>query len=129
MNTAARHRPPREVDQRGNGTLLVMFVAAFILIGVGAFSILGQFLVAAQRAHSAADLAALAGAQAFGSGKDGCAAAERYAERNDHRLAGCAVTGDRSDFVLTTRVTVRASISSPVLPESITVRAHAGPVR
>ena len=116
-------------DQRGSGTLLVMCVAVFLLVGATAFGVLGQYLVAAQRARSAADLAALAGAQAYGSGNDGCQAAELYAARNDHRLAGCSIVGDKVDFVLTTKITAPVPVEVAVLPTSITVRAHAGPVR
>jgi secretion/DNA translocation related TadE-like protein len=108
---------------------MVLWVAVFLLVGAAAFGVLGQYLVAAQRARSAADLAALAGAQAYGSGKDGCAAAEQYAARNDHRLAGCSIVGEKIDFVLTTKIIAPVPVQSPVLPKSITVRANAGPVR
>jgi secretion/DNA translocation related TadE-like protein len=92
-------------------------VAAVLVAAVGA-------VVADQRrVASAADLAALAGAAAVQSGRDGCASAGAVARRNAARLASCAVTGS----VVTVRTTRE---TRPLLGRRLMVRsaARAGPV-
>ncbi|QGN33981.1 Rv3654c family TadE-like protein [Microlunatus sp. Gsoil 973] len=120
MNTTA---------QRGSGTLLALTVVIFLLSLTSAVAVFGRFLVAHHRAAAAADLAALAGAQAYGTGENGCAAARAIAARNDQHLAGCSVIGDRTDFVLSVRITAAVPTRVPMLPVVITATAGAGPVR
>lgn len=115
--------------ERGMGTMLIMAVVVVLLMLSGAIGIAGQYLLAERRAHMAADLAALAGAQSYGSGKGGCVQAKAYASKNNHTLAGCKIAGDAGDFVVTVRVEGPAPVTVPVLPRKITVSAHAGPVR
>lgn len=114
---------------RGSGTLLSLSVVIFMLSLTAVFSIFGRYIVAGHRAAAAADLAALAGAQAYGTGKDGCGTARSFAARNDQHLTGCSVVGDRVDFVLSVRITAPVPTRVPMLPETITATAHAGPVR
>lgn len=56
------------------------------------------------RARSAADLAALAGAQAHVKDGDACAAARAAATRNGGRVASCDVQGGRRDFLVAVEV-------------------------
>lgn len=122
-------RPTRRNPERGMGTMLIMGVVVALLMLSGAVGVGGRYLLVRQRAHAAADLAALAGAQSYGSGKDGCAQAKTYAGKNDHKLADCKIAGDAGDFVVTVQVAAPAPVRIPVLPRKITVSAHAGPVR
>ncbi|MBO0813402.1 MAG: hypothetical protein J2P23_15355 [Microlunatus sp.] len=105
----------------------------FMLSLTAVISIFGRYLVAGHRVAATADLAALAGAQAFGSGRDGCATAQDYAARNDQhhdqQLISCSIVGDRVDFVLSVRISVPVPTRVPMLPNKITASAHAGPVR
>ncbi len=80
-------------DERGAGSVLalamtgVVVLVAFAVLGIGA-------LVATHRlAQSAADLAALAGAQTLQGGGDPCARAAEVARRNGATLQGCRVEG------------------------------------
>lgn len=116
-------------DQHGSGTLLMVVVAVIMLALVSSLALVGRYLVARDRARAAADLAALAGAQAYGSGGDGCSAAKRSALRNGERVENCFIVGDRSDFVLTVRIVAAVPVRSAVLPHRVAVEAHAGPVR
>jgi secretion/DNA translocation related TadE-like protein len=75
--------------------------------------------LARQRAEVAADLAALAGAQAARSGRaDPCAAAAEIAFRNGARLTGCTLTGE-------TQVGVTVEVTSPMAAHA---KARAGSV-
>ena len=107
----------------------MLTVVIFMLSLTAAFGVFGRYVVAGHRAAAAADLAALAGAQAYGTGKDGCAVARTQAARNDHQVSSCSVVGDRVDFVLSVVITAPVPTRLPVLPSKITATAHAGPVR
>ena len=119
----------RSDGERGSGTLLVLSVVIFMLSLASAFGVFGRYIVVGHRAAAAADLAALAGAQAYGTGKDGCAAARAQAARNDQQLGSCSVVGDRVDFVLSVEISAPVPTRVAVLPAKITATAHAGPVR
>jgi secretion/DNA translocation related TadE-like protein len=114
---------------RGSGTLLALIVVIFMLALAGTFSVFGRYIVAGHRAAAAADLAALAGAQTYGTGGDGCAIARSIAAKNDQRLASCSVVGDQVDFVFSVQINSAVPVRVPVLPRQITATAHAGPVR
>jgi secretion/DNA translocation related TadE-like protein len=95
-----------------------------VLAGILAcFSIGGMWLtsgragLARQRAESAADLAALAGAQALARADPSpCGAAGIAASANGGQLIACAVAGDA--------LTVSVSVSTPTRATSV---ARAGP--
>ncbi len=77
----------------------------------------GRAALARQRAETAADLAAIAGAQALTRLAAGpCAAAGLVAAANSGRLVSCAVIGDS--------VAVSVSVSSPT---PAVAEARAGP--
>lgn len=84
---------PRPGGEAGAATVLVlamMGLLCFVMVGLAA----GVGVVGAQRlAQSAADLAALAGAQALADGSDGCGAAAEVAAANGTALTECLVTG------------------------------------
>jgi secretion/DNA translocation related TadE-like protein len=118
-----------QTGDRGSGTLLALAVVIFLLSLTAAVGVFGRFIVAQHRADAAADLAALAGTQAYGTGKDGCAVADTVAARNRQHLTDCSIVGDRTDFVVSVRVAAAVPTRVPLLPEMITAAADAGPVR
>lgn len=89
---------PRE--DRGAATIFVLVLVAVLgVVAVGG-AVAGGALVGQRRAAAAADLAALAGAEALqvgggsaSSGVGACEAAGRVSERNEARLTGCSVEG------------------------------------
>ncbi len=131
MSTSApsRLRRRNRPEQRGSGTLLLLLVVVIMLSLVSSMAPIGRYLVVRDRARAAADLAALAGAQAYGSGTDGCAAARRYATRNGERLQRCDIAGNPTDFVLTVRIVAAVPAGSPIVPGEVVVDARAGPVQ
>lgn len=122
-------RVPKDGRERGSGTILLMAVVIFMLFLAAGFGVVGRYIVANHQARAAADLAALAGARAYGTGSDGCLAAAANAIRNHHKLAHCDIVGEPTDFVITTKITQPVPIKMPGLPRTLTVKAHAGPVR
>ena len=120
----ARPLRGKEADtcQRGAATLLVTAMCGLLLlVGLAAVAVAGAF-VAARRAQSAADLAALAAASALRTGADGCHVAAMVAEANHARLDRCRVRG--SD------VSVEVSLPGPRLAgrqPRLVGRARAGP--
>ena len=112
----------RRRDERGVATVVAVAMMG-LLLAVTAVAVGGtQVAVAGHRAGAAADLAALAGAQALRSGGDGCAAAERSARRNAGRVTGCVVEG--SDVHVTVAVETPRMVG---LVWSVPATARAGP--
>jgi len=95
-------------------------LAMLIAVTVGC-CVAGSAVVAHRRAQSAADLAALAAAQALQQGDNGCAAADEVAAANGARLDRCRL--DDFDAIVTVRVTGPALLGAPALR----ARARAGP--
>lgn len=116
-------------DDLGSATILVLVLVAALgtlaVAGVAA----GGVLVGQRRAASAADLSALAGAEALGpgggsavAGTAACDAARRVSEANGARLVGCLGEGFE--------VVVEVAVDVPTLfGVRLTVpgRARAGP--
>lgn len=81
--------------------------------------ITGQLLLAQAQADTAADLAALAGADALAAASvEPCTAAEAAVVRNGARLESCVIEGST--------VRVRASVHAGLLPDALS-EARAGP--
>ncbi|WP_300680807.1 Rv3654c family TadE-like protein [Nocardioides sp.] len=79
-------------SQRGSVVpMVVACVGVLVLVGIGC-AMAAAAVVAHRRAQSAADLAALAGAQSLSRGGDGCAAAGDLAVRNHADLVSCVST-------------------------------------
>lgn len=119
-------RPRRE---RGSGTVLMLAVVAVVLVlTIGAVAV-GSAVLAAHRARSAADLAALAAAGTLAQGRSAssaCAVAGAMAARNSADLVGCAATADGSVVVHTTAGVV---VGLPGQPRSARALARAGPAQ
>ena len=112
-----------EQMDRGSGTVLVWGVALVVLTMLVAVLVLLQSGVAAGRAATAADLAALAGADAARGLRSGdpCAVAGEVAARNGASVTGCTVeTGEQT-------LQVETAVPVPLLPWTAAGRARAGP--
>jgi len=107
--------------EQGAATIYaVLLIAVLVLSSLAVVLLAGVFAVRRQM-ESAADLAALAGAEARQHGRDPCAAADRIAVRNGAQLSICTVVGED------VRVAV-VSASEGVLGRfAIPGRARAGP--
>ena len=110
-------------DERGSASVLAIVLVGALSVAAVLVAAVGAVVADQRRVASAADLAALAGAAAVPSGRDGCASAGAVARRNAARLASCAVAGS----VVTVRT---ARETRPLLGRRLTVRsaARAGPV-
>lgn len=109
-------------DERGSATLLVLAMAGVLLLVGAALGVVVAMVRAHRAAESAADLAALAGAQALQRGGDPCGRAAEIARADDARLSGCSSRGSV--------VTVRVIVAGPHwLGQSadLSAEARAGP--
>ncbi len=109
-------------DERGSATLLVLAMAGVLLLVGAALGVVVAMVRAHRAAESAADLAALAGAQALQRGGDPCGRAAEIARANDARLSACSSRGSV--------VTVRVIVAGPHwLGQSadLSAEARAGP--
>jgi len=108
-------------DQRGVATVMALCLAV-VLLAVAAVSMGTVAIVLAhRRAQVAADLASLAGASAWQSGADPCAAAAAIADRHDATITRCVVDG--TSVVVATEVRLPPVLGS----HSVPARARAGP--
>ena len=112
-------------SESGSATVLVAVLVG-VLVMVALLGAAGAgVLVAHRRASVAADLAALAAAEALGLGRAGtraCSAAGRVGAANGAELTSCQVQGDD--------VLVRVAVERSVMgwPVTVPARARAGPV-
>lgn len=100
------------------GLAIMGILLLLAAVSAGVVSLIG----ARHQAEAAADLAALAGAQAAVDGEDACEAARRIAAANDGLLTRCRVAGQIVD--------VRVDVEGPPLlgtTWTLTGRARAGP--
>lgn len=107
--------------ESGAGTVLAAGLALAMLLLLAVLVGLGQAVTAAAKAGKAADLAALAAADAFRgiTPGDACKIAAEVASRNGAQLRSCAPSGDDS---VQLAVTVRSTLPWPAVAE-----ARAGP--
>jgi secretion/DNA translocation related TadE-like protein len=81
------------VDERGSATLFAFAViGVLVLVGAG-LGVVAAMVHAHRVAQSAADLAALAGAEATARGRDPCLAAATVATANGATVDSCVVEG------------------------------------
>jgi len=90
----ARHAAHRWNEaERGSATLFAVAVTGMLVLVGAALGVVGAMVHAHRVAQSAADLAALAGAQSAARGADACAAAATIAEANGASVDRCARDG------------------------------------
>lgn len=114
--------------ERGAATVLVVAATGVVLVLVVAGLALASAVVATHRARAAADLGALAAAQAIQAGKDpqgACAVAASVIGRNGARSTGC-IAG--VDGIVTCLATTSPAFTLPgTQPQTTTATARAGP--
>lgn len=110
--------------ERGAAAVLVLPLVGLLTVLALLAAVVAGALVSVRRAQAAADLAALAGAVASGSGEDACGAAARVADRNRARLTSCLRAGLEVAVVVAVETPMPAGRSLQV-----TARARAGPSR
>lgn len=117
-------RPRLARDERGNAVTYLGACGVFLAALAGLFAITLSYAAAAHQAQAAADLAALAGAQAAAVGEEACPAADRIARANHAEVSACSVM--RGTVEVEIRVRVRQPFAG--LPEVANRRAVAAPV-
>lgn len=90
------------LSDRGSASVFVVIGLAFSLFAGCAAATVGGLVVAHRRAQSTADLAAIAGAEAVGTPRDPCAAADAVAAANGGSIEACHATS--RDVTLTVSV-------------------------
>ena len=110
-------------NDRGVATLFMCMGAALVLAVTALAIHLGAAVLARQRAETAADLAALAGAALVLQGPDAvCAGVVRVAGANGAVVDSCVVQG--TDVL----VSVAARVQAGPISGTVAARARAGPV-
>jgi len=79
-------------------------------------------------ARSAADLASLAGASAYGTGRDACAVARATASDNGATMTACKVDSNGVDFIVRVTVEVQAKPQIKLGPGKFSYTSQAGNV-
>ncbi len=87
--------------ERGSATLFAIACLSVLVLLAAALGVVAAMVRAHRVAQSAADLAALAVADAVGSGRDPCAAGVAVAEANDARLVSCDLDGRDATVTVT----------------------------
>ncbi len=108
--------------ERGAVTVLAVALIGFLLLLGTALGAVAVMVVAHRTAQSAADLAALAGAQAADAGREPCVVAAGVAQRNGANLTSCVV--DDAD------IRVQVTVTGPRLlgqTHDLDAEARAGP--
>ncbi|MCD4532714.1 pilus assembly protein TadG-related protein [Nocardioides sp. cx-169] len=114
-------------DERGAATVFAVSCLALLLLLGAALGVVTALVAAHRAAQGAADLAALAGAETLGRGRDPCAAAAATAASNGGALAACALAAcavDGRDVVVEVRVEGPHWLGQSADPVA---RARAGP--
>lgn len=110
-----------ERAERGAATIYAVMLIAVLTVSALALTVLASVFALRRQMESAADLTALAAAQAHQRGRDPCAAAAEIAVRNSAELTSCAVVGDD------VRVTVSRRGDGLLGGVAVPARARAGP--
>jgi secretion/DNA translocation related TadE-like protein len=123
--TLARMRADDSAEQGSTAVLAVVLMAGVLVVAIVAGWWAGV-VGARHRAATAADLAALAAAEAYVRGQPPCAAASESARLNDVDVVGCAAVG--SSVRVAVVVPVRVEILGRSWPVAVRREAWAGPV-
>lgn len=121
-----KSRPASRRDEYGGGSMLILGLMVVVMTVTFVAALVAGYLIAAHRVEVAADLAALSGASAYASGRDGCSEARRNAAGNAARLVRCSQVGDQLDFVVSVTAEVEVDALMPGLPTRLRAVAHAG---
>ncbi|CAI9404780.1 hypothetical protein AESSP_01281 [Aestuariimicrobium sp. T2.26MG-19.2B] len=114
--------------ERGVGTILIAALMLLVVLG----TLAGVWVLGWWRAHAraadAADLAAVAGGEAYAATGEACSRARHTVVRNGAALVSCSVAGDATSFVVTVTAETRLwpPVHLPGAPRSVRVTALAG---
>lgn len=112
--------------ERGAGTALVALTAVAVMLGAVMVLTVSTYVVALHRARAAADLSALAAAQAAVTGSDGCQAARELAAAHRAGVSHCRQNGGQGSVAVSVTTTVDLRWRMPGLPATVSTTAHAG---
>jgi secretion/DNA translocation related TadE-like protein len=107
---------------RGSATLLALAVVGLLVLVGAALAVAGAMVDSHRIAQSAADLAALGGAQAQARGRDPCTVAAELAAANGAHLESCEAHG--------LELRVQVTVAGPHWlgqPHDLSAQARAGP--
>jgi secretion/DNA translocation related TadE-like protein len=111
-------------NEQGSVAILVTCVILALLSLTGTLAMLGQVFIQQRVIESAADLAALAGAQKLIDGEqEACANARKVALLNDTQLVAC--TSDPTSVLVVVRQQVQSERLRAVIP-AVTATSRAG---
>lgn len=111
-----------KADERGSATPFAIACLGLLVLLAAALGVVSAMVHAQRRAQSAADLGALAAAQALAGGRDGCEIGSRVAGANGAALTSCQVAGRE--------VRLRVEVTGPRWlgqTGDLTAEARAGP--
>lgn len=107
---------------RGSASIVAVGLVVGIITLLTIIAAVGNVLISKAQAHTAADIAALAGASVqMNASADACSLAAQIASDNQAQLDDCAVENDEVQVAVTVRTRVP-------LVSRVTVRSRAGPV-
>ncbi len=104
--------------------IVAVMIALMMVAAVGAW--FSGWLASGGRARSAADLVAIAAAQAQRDGRQACPTAELAAAANDAVLTDCEVTTGWGEFVVDVTVEVQLRPQIAGAPQSAHAESRAG---
>ena len=133
MTTKGRVRRPHASgpNDAGSATVLAACLICLLVVVAGVAGLISGLVATHARAQSAADLAALAGAdRALWSAQEACAAASAIAQRNGARIIDCGV--DALDVVVTVEVPLPGAVARVMsvaggTPDALRAHSRAGP--
>lgn len=114
--------------ERGSGTLVVGLVIALAVGLAAAVAGYGAMRAGGVRLQGAADLAAVAAAEAQRANRDACGAARASAAANVGLVVRCEVAGDEVEFVVSVALEAPAELWPVGRVGTLAARAHAGVV-
>ena len=127
-NLNGRSVPTRQFSERGSGTVLMMGVMTITAMMAFVAACLMSWFGYVRQTRFAADLAALAGAEALSAGSDACEAADATATSNRTTMTACVTQSNGVDFVVRVTVQMDAKPQVPFGPTQFTHTSEAGHV-
>lgn len=113
-------------QDRGSGTVLTVAVLMVLVVTAAVGVWMSGWIGCIHQARNAADLSAVAGAQAHQLGGDGCAVALATAQLNGAELSSCEVTIGAGEFIVDVQVELELRPHVRGGPTRVTEKSRAG---
>ncbi len=113
-------------SQRGSGTMMILAVMIVITMVAVVGAWFAGWLASGARARAAADLVAIAAAQAQSEGRSACPVAQEAAAANQAELTACEVTTGWGEFIVDVAVEVELRPQIPGAPQAAHAESRAG---